>query len=262
MRTSVLILNYNELDVSKDSVRLLLKEPVLEVILIDQNSEDGSKEYFSTIKDDKFTFLSLPKNNGSSVGRNAGIDIAKGKYCFLLDGDIMYVRGTIAEYEKILDLYPDAFCVGQNSMKLLNKYGHNGTPDPIDADLRMSTDYIIDEWFPMAWTQYGLFRGDLLREVKFIEEGVYSEAGWGGEDDYLYHEMKEKGYVSLAVDKPIYYHMAHSGLRELAKAGLKSKVLERVKILEKRWGRNATWAKSTVKANDYENRKIRPNPSP
>lgn len=261
--TDVVLLNWNELSVAKDSVRILLKEPtVYRVIVADSGSIDGSKEYFRSLADvhKNFWLVDLSENRGSSVARNRGIECTKSKYIFLLDGDIMYVKGSIEEYEKILDKYPDAFCVGQNSMELLNKYGHNGTPDPVDADLRMSTDYEIEEWFPMAWTQYGLFRGDLLRETKFIESGVFGEAGWGAEDDYLWHEMKAKGYVSLAVDKPIYYHMAHSGLRELAKADLPSKMTERVKILEKKFGKNATWAKTIVNAQDYLNRSKREKP--
>lgn len=233
----VLVLNWNELEVSKDSVRRLLKEPNLNVIVVDNGSIDGSKEYFSSIKNDHFIFVSLKDNRGSSFGRNKGLEVSKGKNIFLLDGDILYVKGTIAEYQKILSQHKDAFCVGQHSMELLNKTGHNGVYDPMDADLHMSYDYKIEDWFPMAWTQYGLFRGDLLRKTKFYQEGIYGEAGYGFEDDWLYHEMKLKGYRSLAVDKPAYYHFAHSGARQLLKSDTDAKMYERKDIFEKRWGK-------------------------
>jgi len=260
--TDVIVMNWQELEVSKDSVRLLLREPTVErVILVDNGSTDGSVEYFSNTEHPKFTFLPMGENKGSSVARNRAIELTTAPYIWLLDGDIMYIKGSIEEYEKILDLYPDAYCVGQNSMELLNRLGHNGVTDPTEADYRMENDYTIEQWFPMAWTQYGLFRGDLLRETKFIEEGVFGEAGWGAEDDYLHHEMTAKGYVSLAVDKPIYYHFAHSGLRELQKAGLETKMAERIKILEARWGKNATWSKTIVRAGDYLNRTKRLKPT-
>lgn len=237
---SCIVLNWNELEVSKDSVRRLLKEPDLEVIVSDNGSTDGSKEYFRSLGD-KIKFIDLDKNYGSSVGRNRGIDICTGSNIFLLDGDILYVKGTIAEYQKILDKYPDAYCVGQNSMKLLNETGCNGVYDPLDADLSMGHDYEIEDWFPMAWTQYGLFRGDLLRKVRFVETPPFNAPGYGLEDDYLHHEMISLGYVSLSCSLPIYFHFNHSGIRELYKSDISVNTKARQKVFEKRWGKGSSW---------------------
>lgn len=242
MKIASLNINWNELDIAKDSIRRLLKEPIDEVWLVDNGSTDGSKEYFSAIKDPKFHFINLPENMGSSVGRNAGIDKIDADYIFLLDSDILYVKGTIKEYQKILDKNKDTYCVGQNSFELLTRLSHNGTPDPIDADMGMGADYKVTEGFPMAWTNYGLFRGDLLRKVRFIEEGAFGEAGYGLEDTYLHKEMEKLGFVSLACSLPIYYHEAHGGLRELGKAGKDIKFNQRTKIFEKKWGKNNDWA--------------------
>jgi glycosyltransferase involved in cell wall biosynthesis len=238
---SVIVLNWREIEISKDSVRRLLKEPDLEVIVVDNGSDDGSKEYFRTIKDKNFKFVDLPKNMGASVGRNKGIDVSTGKNIFLLDGDILYIKGTIKEYQKILDKYKDAYCVGQNSMRLLQETGHNGVIDPMEADFSMGTNYTVEDWFPMAWTQYGLFRGNLLRKVKFTEVPPFNEAGYFFEDDWLNHEMKQLGYVPLSCSLPIYYHFAHRGYIELEKTGTENKVEERRKVFQKKWGKNNSW---------------------
>lgn len=272
IKNSVCLLNWNELDVSGDSVRRLLKEPeVDEVIVVDNGSTDGSKEYFrkragliivpdvksdSGIKElifktgnQKLKFIDWPDNSGSSVGRNRGITISKGEDIFLLDGDILYVPGTIKEYQKILDKYPDAYCVGQNSMRLLNETGCNGAYNILDADMSMGDDYVIEDWFPMAWTQYGLFRGDLLRKTKFVEIPPFNQAGYGLEDDWLHHELVEQGYISLSCTQPIYYHYHHAGIRELYKTDLGFKTKERKKVFEKRWGKNKSW-ESNIKLNN------------
>lgn len=245
-RTSVILLNWNELDVSKDSVRRLLKEPVLEVIVIDNGSTDGSKEFFRSIKDPKFKLIDLPENMGSSVGRNKGIDLSKGEFIFSIDGDILFVKGTIREYEKILDKYQDAYCVGQNSSALLAEYGHNGLPDMMEADFSMDTDYTITEGFPMIWCQYGTFRGDILRKVRFIDTPPFDSFFYGFEDDWMYHEIKELGYVSLAVDKPLYYHSAHSGIKEIQRIhgekAFNKKFADCKRVFEKRWGKNNSWS--------------------
>lgn len=264
MGISCLVLNWNELEVSKDTVRRALKDPDIgEVIVVDNGSEDGSKEYFYKIAgtvvtadsikgkianlkfkngNQRLTFIDWPINAGASIARNLGVSIAKGDYTFLIDGDILYVPGTVKEYQKVLDKYPDAACVGQNSFEMVMELGHNGTQNAIEADARMTDDYTVSDWFPMAWTQYGLFRTELLRKFPFIEEPPFNEAGYGYEDDYLFHELREAGYVSLALDKPIYYHYAHAGIRELLKADLELKLKERKKVFEKRWGKNSQWS--------------------
>lgn len=239
-----LILNWQELNVSKDSVRRMLREPEVDsVFVVDNGSTDGSQEYYGKMKGvPKFGFVSLPENSGPSVARNVGISMIQADAIFLLDGDILYVPGTIKEYATILEKYPDAFCVGQNSFEMVLRLGHNGTTDPIEADVRMTDDYTISDWFPMAWTQYGLFRADLLKAYPFIEEGAFGQAGYSLEDDDFYHEMKKLGFVSLAVDKPTYYHEAHTGIKELVKSGLSLKLKERKKIFEKKWGKGSQWS--------------------
>lgn len=267
MGVTALILNWNELEVVKGSARRLLKEPgVDKVIVVDNGSEDGSKEYFRqragivvvpgkggmenvkfTAGNQKLTFIDWPYNAGASVARNLGIKISNGEYTFLIDGDILYVPGTIAEYVKVLDMYPDAACVGQNSFELLAQLGHNGTLDPIEADARMTDDYVVSDWFPMAWTQYGLFRTQLLMENPFVEEPPFNEAGYGFEDDDMYHQLKAAGYACLSVNKPIYYHFAHSGIRELYKADMELKFEERKSVFEKRWGKKGGWAEAVAR---------------
>lgn len=250
-----IILCWNETEITYDSAKRILKEGH-NVIVVDNNSEGVSKELLRKIDHPNYTLLELPENMGASVGRNKGLEVSKAKYIFLLDGDILYVPGTIDEYAKVLDKYDDAFCVGQNSHKLLNELGHNGVFDPIQADQRMTTDYTVEDWFPMVWTQYGLFRGE-LRDIGFVTEGAFGEAGYGLEDDFLYHEIKTRNLSSLAVDKPIYYHHAHSGERELFKRGLQHKFKERKRIFQEKWG-SASWAESI---GDIDVRTTRDNPN-
>jgi len=259
MKIVSLSINWNELDVAKDSIRRLLKEPIDEVWLVDNGSTDGSKEYFGNIKDLKFHFISLPKNMGSSVGRNVGIDKIDADYIFLLDSDILYVKGTIKEYQKILDIYPDAYCVGQNSMELLDKLGHNGEFDIMEADLSMGTEYQISDWFPQAWTQYGLFRGELLRKIRFYDEGVFGKEGYGFDDDDLHHQMTKLGYVSLACTLPIYYHFAHGGWRELGKINKDDNMKQRKKVFEKRWGKGSSFGDTLSKGNIIKTYRKNPN---
>ncbi len=249
-----LVICWNEGEIVKDSARILHKEGH-RVIVVDNGSTDKSKEILRNIE--YINLVDLPENLGSSVGRNMGLEMVKSEYVFLLDGDILYVRGTIEEYQKVLNLYPHAGCVGQHSMSDVEKFTHNGVPDPSMADFKMDKDYCVTEGFPMAWTQYGLFRTSVLKKYGFITEGAFGKAGYGYEDDHLYHTMKRDGWSSLEVDKPSYYHFAHASERLLSPEEYKQSINDRGKIFYSYW--SESWVDAIKKGNYASTKRNNPN---
>lgn len=242
--TSVIVLNWNEIHIVKHSLTLLLNEPDVEVIVVDNGSTDGSVAYFHYLRQTcpNLKLALLSHNTGSSTARNIGIDMCRGENIFLLDGDILYVPGTIAIYEKILKTPGTNYgCVGQSHYEKVKMTGMNGTRNQSEADAIMPTSVTLSDWFPMAWTQYGLFDGDLLRECRFHSEGCFGEYGHGYEDDWLYHEMQERGYSSIAVQEPLYLHDAHYSLHLLKQQGLSDRGTERREEFIQKWGEGNGW---------------------
>ena len=72
----------------------------LEIILIDDGSQDNSKEkYQEWAKKDNRIKIITQKNRGVSAARNAGINIATGDYIAFVDSDD-WIDSTM--YEKLL----------------------------------------------------------------------------------------------------------------------------------------------------------------
>lgn len=228
--SEAIVLSWNNLNVIKDTVRRLRRET--DVIVVDNGSTDGSQLYLADLGD-KITYIQMGENKGSSIARNIAISKVKSKYFFLIDGDILYVPESIKYLEEILDKYPECGCVGVNNPQRLAETGMNGTLNELEADTKARKPTTIYKGFPMAWTQYGLFRNTGQR---FPEEYPFDRAGMGYEDDFYYREMKEKGLRSYYIRSPLYYHDAHSGHRELAKLRQPTLEDERRKAYEKRWG--------------------------
>lgn len=224
----VLILNLNETDIVLDSIRRLKKEPAVNVVVVDNGSDEGHKERLRVTEG--IVLIDLPENRGPSVGRNAGLDHTTAPYVFLLDGDILYVPGTIPTLERIINQLPDAGCVGVHHLTLWG-----GTQIREVADLRMTDPGQPPDDFPMAWTQYGLFRGDLLRQLRFYDQGVFGEAGNGYEDDWLYKDMRRAGFKSYYVPNVLYYHEKHGGQRWLTQKGKDNKNEERREVFTNYW---------------------------
>jgi succinoglycan biosynthesis protein ExoO len=72
----------------------------LEVLVIDDCSPDRTLEVASNIPDPRVKVISTPANGGPSAARNLGIEVARGRWIALLDGDDAYQAGRL---RKLLD---------------------------------------------------------------------------------------------------------------------------------------------------------------
>jgi glycosyltransferase involved in cell wall biosynthesis len=248
---SAIVLNWGEIHVVRHTIDLLAREPEIgQIIVVDNGSTDGSQDYLRYLNTlstgASYMHILLNQNTGPSVARNLGLRLAKGEQIFLIDGDVLYVPGTIREYLRVMNEVSEQQglkigCVGYNDHFRVLQTGTNGVTNVDQADTTMPADYTVSNWFPMAWTQYGLFDGDMLRRFGFAEKGPFGEAGHGYEDDWLYHDMDEEGFLSLGVNKPLYYHDAHYSLRLLKKENLPSRTEDRAQVFYERWGRANGW---------------------
>jgi glycosyltransferase involved in cell wall biosynthesis len=185
--------------------------------------DNGSDEPYQAVGTEKI--IRLEENLGNCIPRNMGIDACETPYYFLLDGDILYVRGSIKILEDLMDKFPDAGIVGTHREQNVRKYGYNGVPERDMADIFAQEPYQVFEGMPMAWTQCGLFR---KTDQRFTTIPPFDGPGHGFEDSWYYHEMKEKGLKSYFINTISYYHEAHSGQRQLDK----SKVDDKKKLRE------------------------------
>jgi glycosyltransferase involved in cell wall biosynthesis len=232
---SAIILCWNEGHIVSQSLARLAEEKNIQIIVVDNGSEDDTLLKLKSLSI-KFDLITLNRNMGTSIARNIGIDAAVGKHIFMMDGDIVYAHGTIPQYLRVLNTFDDAGVVGFNDYERLCATGHNGTDNTEEAHALMSPNFVVSDWFPMAWTQYGLFRGEALRKFRFVEKYPFNEPGYGFEDEWLYREMRSSGYASLALNKPLYFHAAHSGWIQLESKGIPNKLDERRKVFEQHWG--------------------------
>lgn len=99
MDVSVIIVNYNTCKMTCeciDSIVEKTKDVEYEIILVDNASTDGSKEFFE--KDSRIKYIYSERNGGFGYGNNLGMKVAKGKYFFLLNSDTLLINNAIKEF--------------------------------------------------------------------------------------------------------------------------------------------------------------------
>lgn len=109
IRFSVVIPAYNAEQTIIRAIDSVLAQsyPAYEIIVVDDASKDKTSELVQNTYGNKVKFLQKVSNGGSSVTRNAGMDIATGDYFAFLDADDAWHRDKLMLMNSILKSKPD-----------------------------------------------------------------------------------------------------------------------------------------------------------
>ena len=114
MKLSVIIINYNVkyfLEVCLHSVKRAASEIDAEIIVVDNNSEDGScqmvKEKFPSV-----VLIENKENRGFSKANNQGVDISHGKYILFLNPDTVMPEDFLIKTLSYIDNNNDVGALG------------------------------------------------------------------------------------------------------------------------------------------------------
>jgi N-acetylglucosaminyl-diphospho-decaprenol L-rhamnosyltransferase len=82
-----------------------------EIIIVDNNSQDGTSEMIEKEYHDA-VLIKNPKNLGVAPARNQALKIAKGKYIITLDADMLFVDNSLLKLVEFMDKTSDAGLCG------------------------------------------------------------------------------------------------------------------------------------------------------
>lgn len=177
MKLSIIIVNYNVKYFLEQCIYSLRKASAnipLEIIVVDNNSVDGSVEMLHQ----KFPDLILienHKNTGFAVANNQAIRIAKGEYVLLLNPDTVVQEDTFTKIIDYMDGHPD---VGGLGVKMIDGKGNflpeskRGLPTPMVAFYKI---FGLSRLFPKSKT-FGKYHLGYLSEEENHEVDVLAGA--------------------------------------------------------------------------------------
>lgn len=121
MKLSIIIVNFNTKEVTQKCIDSIYKARIkisFEVILVDNNSKDGSVEQFLKLKRKNFKTILNQENLGFAKANNQGLLASTGDYKLLLNSDTEVLPDQI---EKMLAFASEHKNAGIIAPKLLNK---------------------------------------------------------------------------------------------------------------------------------------------
>lgn len=107
-KVSIIILNYKQKELTLNCVKSVLAQGNInfEIILIDNNSKDGSAEFLEKRfgKNKKIRIIKNKKNRYYAGGNNIGIRKSHGKYVVILNNDTIAEKNWLIELLRFIEL--------------------------------------------------------------------------------------------------------------------------------------------------------------
>lgn len=202
-RISVIIITYKRIDELKNTVESLLKEKddFLELIIIDNHSEDGTYEYGSKLQEveEKVHFWSLGKNMGVAGGRNFAMQQAHGEILFFMDDDAVLAKE--GAFPRIVDKFRENPQIGVLAFRIINYYTKQMRTEEIpftNKNLDMT-----QEWLTSTY----IGAGHAIRKEVIDKCGLYPEDYfYGGEELDLSFRIINHGYDILYYPEVEVFH--------------------------------------------------------
>lgn len=114
---SIVLLNWNGIEDTLECLKSLRKQSYknLEIIVVDNGSEDGSKKILA--KEKGIIYVNLEKNYGFTGGHIRGLEVARGRYIALINNDLVLDKDWVEAAIDTFRRHPKAAVVGSKSYK-------------------------------------------------------------------------------------------------------------------------------------------------
>lgn len=196
---SVVVVNWNGLEDTKVCISSIEKVSYKnkELIVVDNGSSDGSKEYFRHKKN--IIFVDLPSNSGFTGGHIAGLEVAQGEYVALLNNDAVVAQDWLTKLLDVFRRHPDAAAVGGKAFLWNENYKEFDNSNPF---------YSYQEIDSINGYTKSLMTGDdecLVDSISgaalILDRKKLADVGYLDNDFFAYYEetdllarLKRKGY--------------------------------------------------------------------
>ena len=227
MDVSIIIVNYNTCQLVQNCINSIIEKTngiKYEIIIVDNNSHDNSKEFFE--KDPRVIYIYNDVNLGFGRANNKGIDVAKGRNVLLLNPDTLLINNAIKILSDYLDSHPSAGCCGGNlynaELKPVHSYSMMLPSVAWELNLLFASKIEKLRWGKNAQFNYTCKE----REVGYIcgadmmlRRGVLERVGNFSEHFFLYYEdtelsyrIKQCGYEIISVPNAKIQHLVGQSL--------------------------------------------------
>ncbi|MGL5964479.1 MAG: glycosyltransferase family 2 protein [Fusobacteriaceae bacterium] len=231
MDVSIIMVNYNTLELTKNAINSVIEKTsgiIYEIILVDNDSKDGSHEYFSNLELENFKYIQSGSNLGFGKANNLGYKSAEGNVIFLLNTDTLLVNNAIQILFNEISKNSKIGVVGGNLYDLDMKPGHSFLKEiySFRTEIYANFGFVLN----IPKKLIGLFKSKLRMDFNYSDEIIevgyitgadmmikrecIEKVGFFDPDFFMYFEeteltyrIKKVGYKILSIPKAKTIHL-------------------------------------------------------
>jgi len=242
-KVSIIIASFNNFMLLKSCLNSLencTQGISYEVIIVDNNSDEGTVNYLKSIKKKNYTIIFNKENLGFAKANNQGLKVAVGDYLVLLNNDTEVTNNWLDELIAVAEsdeqigvvgsllFYPDGKHIQHAGVRVARSPG--GQLWPYHTHLLECYDdfcgSIETEQFQAVTGACMLVKRDTITEVGLLDESFIN----GYEDvDFCFRTNRNGLKVFLAHESKVYHYESMSDGRD-------SQTRLNQNLLDKKWG--------------------------
>ena len=242
-RVSVIVLTYNNIEFTKACLRSIESEsnwPQLEIIVVDNASSDGTREYllqWAQAHDHRKVVLN-ERNLGFSAGNNVGLAAATGEYLVLLNNDTYVTPNWVRTLVNHLRRNPRIGIIGPVTNNIGNEAKieiHYVGMDEMRSEAAAYTRRHLGELMPIRTVAF--FCVAMPRTTYEMVGPLDEVFGLGFFEDDDYCRRVEAAGLEVACAEDVFVHHHLSASFDKLKAETRQQLFLRNKALyEAKWG--------------------------
>lgn len=215
--TSIILLTYNKLEYTKiciESIRKFTPKGKYEIIVVDNNSNDGTVDWLKNQEDLKVIYNDY--NAGFPSGCNQGIKISSGDSILLLNNDTVVTPNWLNILDETLYSNDKIGAVGSITNSCSNGQAINVNYNNIDEMINFSKSINtynenLHEFKLWLVGFCFLIKKNILDEVGYLDE-IFTPGNF--EDNDLSFRILEKGYSLVLCRDSFIHHYGSVSFRE------------------------------------------------
>ena len=240
---SVIVVTYNNLELTRACLASLDEfsdYPQLEIIVVDNASSDGSKEYLADWASAPNKRLVLNNDNkGFAAANNQGLAIASGEYLVLLNNDTYVTPGWVRTLMNHLRLDHSIGLIGPVTNNIGNEAKINLSYTSMEEMLRSSASYVRHHiGLTMPIRTVAFFCVMMRREV-YLRVGTLDEVfgrGFFEDDDYC-RRVEQQGLRIVCAEDVFIHHYLSASFNKLKSQDRQDLFEQNKAVYEAKWGK-------------------------
>lgn len=216
MDVSVIIVNYNTLQMTKECIDSIVKctsDVEYEIILVDNASTDGSRDFFEN--DKRIKYIYSDRNNGFGKANNIGVSNSCGEYIFMLNSDTLLKNNALSyllQFHKENEKKNIGF-IGCELVDINNHVNGSGSRFPTLAN-ELGRLFHLSFHKETTLSTFPYKVDYVLGADMFVSRNVFNQVGGFDEQFFMYYEESDLqrrthalGYSNYIIYGPKIVHL-------------------------------------------------------